>query len=324
MKTQTYVSWVMASLLIGSTALLAESGDYGLDTPSAWKEAAGHKVKHTDSFGDTYYTDSYKEPKRCVADAVKKLSQPVKNAPKEVLEALQATFDADRALRQQQDKQAAEQLKHAHEQFRAAFKADPGLKWIPVDADILVDGTVASAKELSAILEAADAAISAHRTQEARELLMPLRDEIDVTTLYLPAEAYADAVQKSQKALKRGDRVAARQELHMAFGLLVSERLVIPIPLLEAESLVSDAAELQKSEKAKRSELLDEALADLEKAELLGYTGRHSREYTDLSRQIRQIKTADAGEGGKLYRALKKDFGKLLDAVEGEIPFVGS
>jgi hypothetical protein len=33
MKTQNYVSWVMASLLIGSTALLAESGDYALDTP---------------------------------------------------------------------------------------------------------------------------------------------------------------------------------------------------------------------------------------------------------------------------------------------------
>lgn len=324
MKTKSYVSWVMASLLIGGTALLAESGDYTLDTPRAWKEPVGHKVKHTDSFGDTYYTDSYKEPKQCVADAVKKLSQPIKNAPREVLEALKATFDADRALRQKQDEQAAEQLRHAHEQFRAAFKADPELQWIPVDADILIESTDASPKEISAILEAADAAISAHRTQEARELLMPLRDEIDVTTLYLPAEAYDDAVQKSRKALKEGDRVAARQDLHMAFGLLLSERLVIPIPLLEAEALVSDAASLKQSDKAKRSELLDEALADLKKAELLGYTGKHSREYTDLSRQIRQIKMTHSGKVDKLYHALKKDFGKLLDAIEGEIPFVGS
>ena len=326
MKTKHHVSWVLASLLIGSTALLAESGDYSLDMPSAWKEVTAHKVKHTDNFGDIYYTDSYKEPKSCVTDAVKKYSEPVNKAPKEVLEGLKATLEADRALRLKQDKRAEQELERAQAQFQAAFKAKPELKWIPVDVDIVVNSTEASNKSIAMLLKEADAAISEHRTQEARELLLPLKDEIDVTTLYLPVEAYADAVQKSLKALQAKNHFAASQALATAFGLMVSERIVIPIALLSAEALIAEAAALGKPRKKEATELLDEALDDLQRAELLGYTGKHSQDYNDLSRQIREVrKVVDGGgSGDKLYHALKKDFGKLLDAIEGEIPFVGS
>lgn len=326
MQTRKHVSWVMASLLVGSTMLLAESGDYSVGMPSAWKEAPIQKVKHTDSFGDTYYTDSFMEPKKCVKNAVKKYSEPVKKAPKEVLEGLKATFDADRALSLKQDKRAMQELERAQAQFKAAFKAEPDLKWIPVDIDIEVDSIDLSNESITALLKEADAAISAHRTQEARDLLIPLKDEMTVTTLYLPMEAYAEAVNESLKALRAKKRVAAAQDLKTAFGLMVSERVVIPIALLSAEELTTEAAMLEHDDGKKATKLLDAALDALKRAELLGYAGKHSQAYNDLSRQIREVRNVvhGGGSGAKLYHALKMDFNKLLDDIEGEIPFVGS
>jgi hypothetical protein len=324
MKTHTTVSLVLATLLIGGTPLLAEPGDNGVDGAHAWKESVEKRVEHTDGFGGTYYSYSKEAPKGCVNTAVKKYSQRVNQAPKEVIEGLHATFEADKALRAEDDAGAIKALATADTQFKAAFKANPDLKMIPVDTDIVVAGIDASPSEIKTLLHSADSAVTAHRTQEARALLMPLRDEIDVTTLYLPAAAYADAVSAAQKAMSKGDRVAASKALDTAFGLLVSDRLVMPISLLDAQARIDEAAALDKEAKTRRSELLDAALADLQKAELLGYTGKHSQAYTDLSRQIKQVKLDHSSEAGKLYQSLKIDFNKLLDAIEGEVPFVGS
>lgn len=326
MKAQPYIPMFLASLLLGGTVLLAEPGDFGVNGAHAWKEHSEQRIKHTDSFGDTYYTYSYKKPKQCITDAVKKYSQRVKDVPEEILTGLQATFDAERALKQKQYQSAEKDLAHAQTLFRAAFKAVPELDWVPIDIDIIIDDTMMSNEMISRTLSIAKSEIDKHRTQEARALLMPLKDEMVVTTLYLPSARYADAVKKALDALKQGKHIEATQALAAASGLMMSDSVTVPIPLLESESLISRAAELKKPEKKDAVTLLDKALYELKKAELLGYTDKHSQAYNALTRQIREIQERLNGgsSADELYNALKKDFGTLLDKVEGSIPFVGS
>ena len=128
MKTINSVSLIMASLLLSGSVLLAEPGNFGVNGAAAWNGPVKQRIKHTDSFGDTYYTYSYREPESCVTDAVKKYARRSDSAPKEVLDGLKATFDAAQALRLKQDKRAEEDLEHAQAEFQAAFKAVPELE----------------------------------------------------------------------------------------------------------------------------------------------------------------------------------------------------
>jgi len=242
---------------------------------------------------------------------------PLKQPPKEIMEAVHLTFTAAQEIQQGKDADAAKALEKASADFDKALKANPKLDLLPVAEEVVVKSFAGDSKIIAEALRTADALIKQHRTQDAREILMPLRDEIDFTTQFLPMKSYPVATKKAAELLKKGKKKEALATLAAAFGTLVSVVDVVPTPLLLAEDMVSEASKLAKEKKAEALKLLNGAEEQLKRAELLGYTSRHAKAYAELKKQIEAIKAEIGGknETKGLYEKLKKSFESLKEAV---------
>src|SRR5512135_1210556 len=125
MKKQMCVSAALAALLLGTTVLQAESGDYVLDNSGVRNQPIETRIKHTDSFGDTYYSWKYKNAQACIDKEAHVQHRKVKEAPKGVLQAMNETMDAIKALRKNDVSTAKNSLSAATELFDTAIKANP-------------------------------------------------------------------------------------------------------------------------------------------------------------------------------------------------------
>ncbi|WP_457596627.1 YfdX family protein [Hydrogenimonas sp.] len=321
MKKGFLLSAMTAMMLAGSvSALMAEPGDFGVNGPDAWNQPLEKRVKHTDSFGDTYYTYNYVAPKQCVRKEVHKASQHFKKAPKEVVDALNATIAAVEAIDKNDLKTAKEQLKKATALFDKALKANPNLDLVPVDQAIVVKQFTGTVNDIKADIAMAQDLLKHYRTQQARDILMPLEDEIDITTHYLPMALYPKTTKRALELLEAGKTKAAMRELAAGFNLVVGDEVVIPIPLLTAQELVDAASKLGKERKKEALAHLKAAKEELHKALLLGYTTKHAKEYQALYDQIKKIAKTIEGGGAteKLFEHVKKDFESLLNKHRGE------
>ena len=159
-----------------------------------------------------------------------------------------------------------------------------------------------------------------YETQAARALLMPLKDDMIITTQYLPMGVYPLATKDALKQLNEGKEKEAFSTLVTALHGVVVQFVVIPLPLITAQSLVIEASQLDKKEKTKALKLLDAAQDELEKAVLLGYTKKHAPEYATLKKEIKNIQKEIKGKNivEKLYEKIKKDFASLLSKHESE------
>lgn len=319
MKKQMFVSAVVAALLLGTTVLQAESGEYGLDTEGGLNHPTA-RIKHTDSFGDTYYSWKYKTPKACVDKEAHAQHQKLKETPKEIVQAMNETFDAIKALRKGDINIAKNSLTAATDLFNTAIKANPKLTRVPVAVDIEVNELELTPEQIASVLKQAEEAISKKHTQDARDLLIPLRDEMTTTTQYLPMGLYPEATKTALETLKKGDKNKALQTLMAALGTIVSEETIVPIPLLSAQESMEGALKLDKSKKKEALQMIDAAKAELKKAVMLGYTDEDSIEYKHLKAQIDNVQIAVAGETRleKFYDELKGSFSSLIKKTQNE------
>lgn len=319
MKTKAMVSAVAAAILMTGVCLQAEPGDFGVNGENAWHQSPVERTKHTDGFGDSYYTFKAESSKACVDKEIRKQKQKVAETPTEITEGLQASADAIRALRKNETKQAEASLKKANRAFTAALKAHPKLKMVPVYGDVVVNTLADGPEAIKTDIEAAGRLLTRHEVQAARELLLPLQDDIEVTIGYLPMDIYPQTTKEALDALNKNDSKGALTQLLVGMGMIVSERTVIPIPLLEAEDLTAQAAKLDKTKKDQALRLLDGARVELKKAVLLGYAKQESGVYDKLSGKVAALQREIRGknEAQKLYDELKKEFKTLIDKVRG-------
>ncbi|WP_457592183.1 YfdX family protein [Hydrogenimonas sp.] len=321
MRQHAILSAVTAMMLMGSATLLsAEPGNFGVNGSNAWNQPIEKRVKHTDSFGDTYYTYSYANPKHTVTKEVKKHAKAFKQAPKEVIDALNKTLAAMEAIQKNEISTAKKELKSAIALFDKALKANPKLRLVPIDQTIEVktfDGTV---NDIKADIDLAVKLLKSHRTQLARDLLLPLEDEIDITTHYLPMDLYPKAAKKALEVLNRGKKKEALLELALGLSVITADELVIPVPLLNAQAHVEAASKVFKKDKKEALALLDAAKEELHKALLLGYTTRHAKAYESIYKQITQIQKEikGANHSTKLFEKIKKSFESLLHKTRKE------
>ena len=92
----------LAALLLAGSALYAEpSADFGVNHTDG---PITRRVKHTDSFGDTYYTYTQKSAKKSVAKEVHQQSRTFKKASNDILVGLTETLGALEALQKKNDK----------------------------------------------------------------------------------------------------------------------------------------------------------------------------------------------------------------------------
>lgn len=320
MKKQMFVSAVVAALLLGATVLQAESGDYGLDSPTTLNQPTPTRVKHTDSFGDTYYSWKYKNARACVDKEAHTQHQKLKEAPKGVFQAMNETLDAIKALRKDNIAEAKNSLSAATDLFDTAMKANPSLKLVPVAVDVEVDELELSPEQIGSILKQAEKAIAKKHIQDARDLLMPLKDEMTVTTQYVPMELYPEATKSALNALNSGDKDKALQTLMAALGMIVTDEKIVPIPLLAAQDDMLEALSFDKTKKKEAIGRIDAAKMELNKAVLLGYMDEASMEHKQLRAQIENVQKAVEGENRleKFYDELKASFAALIKKGQSE------
>ena len=310
-----------AILATGTLQLLAEPTDFGVNGPSAWNQNwVLVRHKKTDAFGDTYYTYTKEYIKPGVQKELQKRKESFKQAPKEILEGLDETIQALNALQKNDTKKAQELLEKAVHNFQSALEADPNLKLVPIDQIIEVKEFDADVNTIKGLIRDATGLLKRYRTQQARDILLPMEDEIDIIVHSIPMELYPKVTQKALDLLKQGKKAEAAKVLAQGFSLIVTEEIVIPIPLLTSQALVKQASELYEKEPQKALNLLQKAKEELQKAIVLGYTTAHSKEYRALYDEILKIEKAlNSHKNPKeMFKNLHKHYNELLQKHEQE------
>lgn len=337
MKAKVVISTIVASLLMSATALSADT----LHDSVAAKEAKaiqnpssvkGHaqavreveKTVQKDHYAakldaDNFKTEAQKEDAQrlhnVIDKEIKHHHMTTKMASKEIIDGLRNSIMALRAIHMNDIESAKKALENATKSFDTALKKDPKLDLVPIDERIVVHDFTGDAKLVKRIKDAAVSLLQDNDTQAARAMLMPLEDQMTISTQYLPMKLYPEAAKQALKDLNKGDKKAAFNELVTALNTIVIKDVIIPLPLLTAQELTLEASKLGKKDKEKALKLLNAAEDELQKALLLGYTKKHTKEYKSLKSQIESIK--DAIDGGssvkKLYEHIKHSFESLLN-----------
>lgn len=255
-----------------------------------------------------------------VQNQTKKHQSNLKNTPKEVIEAIANTYKAVALIKANKIDEAKKILTQADKKFQEALKKNPKLDLLPVDEGIMIFQFAGDSKTIQKALDLSSTLIKKHATQDAREILMPLKDEMDIDIVAIPMKLYPKTTKKALEALNKGDKDSALLALGEGFGTLVITKTVIPLPLLTAQDLVIEASNLDKNKKDKAQKLLALAKEELKRAELLGYTQKHSKTYKLLNDDISNIEKEIKGknEVEKFYKKIKEDFKAFLNKIDLE------
>ena len=336
------ISAITAALLLGLGAISVQAGEGALKDSVAQKEAkaleqngvkgessAKAKVEETNAkvefeskldvqkFAQEARIDRAKRLQRIFSKEASFHKDTLKNTPKEVMEAINLTTKAVRAIQANKIDEAVKYLDKASEDFAKALKANPNLGLVPVAQSVQIKTFAGDSKIIAKALVVTDELIQKHATQDARDVLIPLQDEMDFMVQLLPMKTYPLVAKKASELLKKKKVQDALMVLSEGFGTIVGVAQVIPIPLMLAQDMVIEASKLAKDKKDEAIKLLDSAKEELKRAELLGYTQRHSVAYKALTTQINSIEKEIKGknEPAKLYDELKKKFEALFEKV---------
>ncbi len=288
MKNIISISTIAAALMFGSLALQANS--------------TSQHATHT------------KLTQQVVAKEAALQQKTFKTASKDIISGLNNSLFATDAIQKKDTKAAEDALTKATKLFDKALKVDPNLKLVPINNRIGLYAIDATPKEIQKAIDMSIKLLKDHKVQESKAILQPLTDEMDIDTIYIPMDLYPTATKKALEALKKGDKKVALMTLIDGMHTFVNSRVVIPIGLLTAQDLVTAASKVEKKNKKETTALLDAAQQELQKDHLLGYIGKHSKEYTSLEKQITALKVEIKGKNDteKLYQKVKNDFGALL------------
>ena len=326
MKRKLLVSAVVAALLTGSVTLNAKDVDVtGHGTKARIESLQKHisldQKPNENAFRKIALKDTKGRTQYCVAKEAAYQKAGFKKAPEAVFSGLNETLSAINSLQHHDIDAAKRHLAAATKAFDAALKADPKLKLVPIANEIEVKAFNGDAKLIKRALVTAEYLLSKGDTQGARELLLPLEDEMDITVEYIPMDIFPVATKEAQKALEKGDTAKALALLTTGLGTFVVDTVVIPIPLLAAQELVATASKIDKTKKKEALAYLKAAQEELEKAILLGYTRKYAAEYRALIKEIKAIEKEIKGKNAveKLYEHLKESFKKLLGKTRGDV-----
>jgi cell division septum initiation protein DivIVA len=305
MKKRVIVSTILASLLFGTSAVYAKTDNAN----SITKQQAQFKT-----------TADTQRLHKIVNFEAQKHRTGLKKAPKEVMQGLQQTIVALRALQQNKVAPAKKALSQATFLFDTALKSNPKLGLIPVADSIAVNDFTGDSKLVKQIIDETVTLLKDNDTQAARDMLLPLQDEMTMTTELLPMKMYPNATKQALKLLNKGNSKEAFSTLTAALNSFVVNVTIVPLPLITAQDLVLSASKVAKTNKKEANRLLSLAQDELKKAVLLGYTKKHAAAYKSLAKEISAIQK-EVGGGSKLdkmYEHIKKSFHSLITKHESE------
>jgi len=275
-------------------------------------------------FGGVSLSAKDMTPKDMVKNSVKKemkmQNKKFDETSNAIIMALHKTFKAVSALQFGKDKEALKLLKDADKDFSAILKKNPDLKLIPVENRVELFAYAGKVQDIKKALSSAITLIKHHKTQSARDILIPLKDELDITTLYLPMQTYPAVIKTAIVELEKGHKEVAFGTLTDGMDTMIGEKVVVPLSFLMSQDLIAEASKLDKSKKDEALKLLKMASDELEKSVLLGYADENTKAYKDLQNAIKNIEKEIKGKNKveKLYEDLKKDFKSFIDKFRND------
>ena len=303
-KQALLVTSLMASALTISPTILAETAAAPEAAPAVKADAKQNTAGSQNAAN-----------KAAIANQAKTQNKLLETVNKEVSEGFKKVMQAGKLIQDGKEKEAIKALGEATGKFDIALAANPEMSLIPIDAHVRVTEMITSSDAVKAQVSLAKDLLKQSKVQAARAILLPMRDDIETRTAYIPMATYPDAIKLATKMLVDGDKTAATQTLSAAFSTIVQKVSIIPLSLVRAESLITSASTLDKEKgKDQAMALLDQAEEQLQIAVNLGYTDKNSDLYDDLSAQIKALKKEAAGPNmvEKLYDKLKTSVKSLI------------
>jgi vacuolar-type H+-ATPase subunit E/Vma4 len=301
-KTSKYL---LSSLLIGglfiSPVVLAEKTT---DTKKAISSTQNSVDKQQTAANNKAIKDKQKSQKDLLEEVNKGVS-----------EGFDKVQEATKLIQDGKEKEAIKALQEATGKFDIALAANPDLGLIPIAAKVQVNELLTTPDLVKSQVKLAKELLEDAKVQTARTVLLPLRDDMETRTAYLPMATYPDAIKLATKMLIDKNKDAALETLAIALSTVVEKSSIIPLSLVRAEAMITAASELDKEKgKDKALKLLDAANEQLTLATTLGYTDKDSDLYEALKNQISAVKKEITGGNvvEKLYDKLKTSFDNLI------------
>jgi hypothetical protein len=238
-------------------------------------------------------------------EAIAEKSQQIVN---EARDSISGTQQALIALEKNDTKAALSILQDVSKKLAIVLAKNPDMALVPadIDADIFdFEGDAKTTKK--AIKQAADL-LEHGKLQSARQILAELASEMRITTISIPLGTFPGAIKNAVDLINAGKTNEAALVLDEVLNALVERTDIIPLPILRAEVLLTEASELEHKEdlskEKSRAEVLkfaDAAKEKLKMAELLGYGGKDDYKllYTaidDIKETIHSEKSASTWE----------------------------
>ncbi len=197
---------------------------------------------------------------------------------KQAVEVVMETENALTALNEKKSKEAFRRLNNVSAKLRNLLAKDSQLKLVPVsfqEQTFIFEGGPDKVKET--VSKASDL-IKEQRIQQAKQLLDSLTSEIRINVVELPLGEYPAAIDKASSLISDGNDTEAKNILGEVLDKLVTHLEIYPLPVLAAETDLTEAFELEHKsdlkkpeDKAAILELADKAQNQLKLAEALGY-----------------------------------------------------
>jgi tetratricopeptide (TPR) repeat protein len=208
---------------------------------------------------------------------------------KEAIKAIQYTQDALIYLNGKKIDKAKEALKNAVGQLAIVLNSPNPPYLLPVDVQIEAYQFQGKMSDIAKMVAQAKLLVAENKLPQARQILNALRDEIVIKTINLPLATYPAALNLAIKYLNEGKIKEAKDVLAMALSTLVEVDTIIPIPLIKAQALVTEASKIVKKDQKEALKYLEEAKRQLELARLLGYASKSNTTYKELEKAIKHL-----------------------------------
>jgi len=202
---------------------------------------------------------------------------------------------------------------------------DPSLALIPINVDFQKEEFVTDIETVREIIQSAEEAMDKGYYRLASDLLKDMRSEMVINTYLLPTATYPKAIKDAVLLIEDEKIDEAKALLRNVLGTIVIEQTVQPLPVLNAEQMIIEAAVIdakdhENSEKV--INLLKNAEYQLTLAEELGY-GRKDKDFKSLAKSIKDLKKSvkKKKNSESKFDTLKKDlksFKKKLFSKKSE------
>ena len=235
----------------------------------------------------------------------------------EAIESLKFAQNAVIALEKKDDKAATENLEKALGKLDVVLAAKEAPKLLPIKNIIRVQEFVGTSKDVEKTIKTVKKLLDDGKVQEARDLMLPLVSEIDITAVNLPLASYPDALKLAAKYVHDKELDKAKEVLYIALSTFVEVTEVVPIPLLESTDLIAAASRIAKEDKEKAIKYLDAASDALDVAEKLGYVSESTTTYKMLHDKIKEVKKEIKGKNKaeKLFDSLTEKLKEFKEKI---------